>query len=50
MTDHAFGCVPSIAIMSGFMTSFIAGPMMVKSFEKLETKATLDLIKRVKFS
>jgi len=33
MTDHAFGCVLSTAIMSGVMTSFIAGQMMAKSFE-----------------
>jgi transposase InsO family protein len=32
-TDHAFSCVLSIAIMSGVMTLFIAGPMMVKYFE-----------------
>jgi transposase InsO family protein len=32
-TVHAFSLVLNIANISGVMTSFIAGPMMVKSFE-----------------
>ena len=35
MTDHAFGCVLSTAIMSGVMTSFIAGPDDGKVFRTL---------------
>ena len=35
MMAHAFGCVLSIVIMSGAMTSFIAEPMMAKVFRTL---------------
>jgi len=34
MTAHAFGCVLSIAIMSGVMTLFIAAPMTGRRFER----------------